>query len=82
MNSVTAPVGVILPIAPLPPAASVNQRLPSGPVTMPRGLLAVRPPYSVIVPSGVMLPMRSLAFSVNQTAPSGRRSPPSGPRPS
>src|SRR5207249_1434341 len=51
---------------------SVNQRLPSGPVVMPKGkLLAVGIGNSVTVPLGVIRPMLFPSFSVNQTLPSG-----------
>ena len=53
-NSVTTPAGVMRPIR--RPLVSVNQRLPSGPATMSRGLLPAVMPVanSVTTPAGVM----------------------------
>src|SRR5262249_14225635 len=55
------------------PWLSVNQRLPSGPVTIPAGVLVAVMPvlYSVTTPCVVMLPTRSPVNSVNQRLPSG-----------
>ena len=51
---------------------SVNQRLPSGPVTIPAGPLGfVGVAYSSMAPDGVILPIWSASRSVNQRAPSG-----------
>src|SRR6266567_149486 len=52
--------------------SSVNQRLPSGPVVIPRGsLLLVGIGYSVMVPLGVIFPILFVLYSVNQRLPSG-----------
>src|SRR5713226_2334104 len=68
--SVMAPVGVILPI--WLAFSSVNQRLPSGPLTMVYSpLVAMGMGYSVIFPDGVMVPIWLLPLSVNQRLPSG-----------
>src|SRR5260370_8431521 len=58
----------------LSPNASVNQRLPSGPVVIPHGpLLDAGRGNSVMVPLGVMRPILLLlpSSSVNQRLPSG-----------
>jgi len=59
----------------------VNQRLPSLPVTIPRGTLVPKVPgaNSVITPVGVTLPIaRALSPSANQRLPSGPAVMPSG----
>ena len=60
---------------PIPPgsAFSVNQRFPSGPVTMSAGSSDPDSPLvnSVIVPPVLIRPMRPVPFSVNQSVPSG-----------
>src|SRR4051812_1069374 len=66
-NWATTPAGVILPMQPAP--GSVNQRLPSGPASMPRGLLVLA--NSVMAPAGVILPTLSAPSSVNHRLPSG-----------
>src|SRR5713101_8651302 len=54
------------------PENSVNQRLPSGPVVMPNGLLlAVGMKNSVTAPAVVMRPILLASYSVNQRFPSG-----------
>ena len=65
-------------------AFSVNQRLPSGPLSMSCGLLLPLIPLenSVIAPLVVMRPIRPASASVNQSAPSGPLAIPVGPRPS
>jgi hypothetical protein len=69
-RSKTALYGLILPILPTP--ASVNQRLPSGPVVMKLGVLLLEEvANSVMVPEGVTLPILLPLFSVNQRLPSG-----------
>src|SRR5712691_8464730 len=69
------PATVMRPIWLLPAAfASVNQRAPSGPAVMPRGLLfAIGTGYSVRVPATVMRPIWFATVSVNQKLPSGPR---------
>ena len=76
----TTPGSVIRPIGLLSKRSSVNQRLPSGPAAIPRGMLAGPIPgeNSVITPPGVMRPMRLPANSVNQRVPSGPAVIPSG----
>ncbi len=72
LNSVIAPLGVILPIAFVP--ASLNQRLPSGPATMSyRPLPGLSPELnSMIAPLGVILPIALVVpISVNHKLPSG-----------
>src|SRR5260370_41986918 len=67
----------------LSPNASVNQRLPSGPVVIPHGpLLDAGRGSSVMVPLGVMRPILLLlpSSSVNQRLPSGPVVIPPGPR--
>src|SRR5882757_4337839 len=71
-NSVMVPVGVMRPI--LRVSFSVNQTLPSGPLTIPHALLAfVGMAHSVNVPVGVIRPilLPVLFCSVNQRLPSG-----------
>src|ERR1035437_1022437 len=69
-RSKTALYGLILPILAAP--ASVNQRLPSGPVVMDVGTLLLEGiENSVMVPEGVTLPILPALFSVNQRLPSG-----------
>lgn len=71
------PAVVMRPI--LFPKASVNQRRPSGPATMPNGNAdAVGRENSVIVPLGVILPILLLTDSVNQRLPSAPAAIPSG----
>src|ERR1051326_8810719 len=50
---------------------SVNQRFPSGPVTISRKMAAPGTENSVSVPPGVMRPILPLVNSVNQRFPSG-----------
>src|SRR6266851_2992489 len=72
-NSVMAPLVLMRPI--LLAFASVNQRLPSGPAVMQKGLLkGVGTENSVIPPLVVMRPISSAPLpvsSVNQRLPSG-----------
>ena len=60
-------------IRPILSACSVNQRLPSGPATMPLGLLpgAMPTENSVTTPAVVIRPIRLPSYSVNQRLPSG-----------
>src|SRR4030088_451762 len=77
--SVMTPLGVTFAIA-LHRPDSTNQRLPSGPATIPRGLLD-RPlgiGNSVTAPAGVIRPIRPTPASVNQMLPSGPAVMPSG----
>src|SRR6516165_6739359 len=61
------------------PASSVNQRLPSTPAAMPKGMLLwVGMGYSVTAPAGVTRPTLLPANSVNQRLPSGPAVIPSG----
>src|SRR6185295_10402466 len=54
---------------PMPLAArSVNQRLPSGPLTMRPGLLPDGTSYSVILPAGVIFPILATSYNVNQSS--------------
>ncbi len=81
MNSVTAPDGVISPMAGIP--LSVNHRFPFGPTTMPSGLLASGNAVSVMVPAGVTEPMAGVnPLSVNHTSPPGPATTLSGKLPS
>src|SRR6266581_341096 len=70
-NSVTTPAGVMRPM--LFPLNSVNQRLPSGPAVMPKGLLSPvgMENSPVTTPAGVMRPILFPEYSVNQRLPSG-----------
>src|SRR5512143_1309164 len=70
-NSVMTPAVVIRPI--LLPAASVNQRAPSGPAVIPGICPGVGTANSVSTPAVVIRPIRGLkyALSVNHRAPSG-----------
>src|SRR5262249_29288755 len=78
----TLPLVVMRPM--LFPTRSVNQRAPSGPLVIPAGQRAGRPPVipggslfpvgivnSVMLPPVVMRPILSPKASVNQRAPSG-----------
>src|ERR1700676_4565079 len=77
-NSVTVPLGVILPILP----ASQNQRLPSLPSAIPLIEPPVRPlEYSVMLPDGSILPTLWPLNSVNHTLPSGPAATNIGPEP-
>ena len=70
-NSVTTPAFVTRAIAPSPPACATH-RLPSGPVTIPRGLPVGKPAVnSVMIAPGVIRPTPLLVSSVNQRLPSG-----------
>jgi hypothetical protein len=61
---------------------NVNQRAPSGPAVMAEGNMPVSgKTNSVIRPSVVMRPMRSVLVSVNQSAASGPTVMPNGPLP-
>src|ERR1700676_5350622 len=74
------PVGVMRPIQLLLYSYSVNQRLPSGPVVIPKGkTLEVGSANSVMVPVGVMRPILLPSDSVNQRLPSGPAVIPAGP---
>jgi hypothetical protein len=74
---VKTPEVVIRPI--LLPMHSVNHSAPSGPVTMPRGLLsAVGTGNSVMTPAGVIRPILLPSTSVNHTFPSGPAAIPRG----
>src|SRR5262245_38613322 len=68
---VMPPASVIFPIA----KKSVNQRLSSGPLVMPKGVMVCGKGNSVRAPSGVIFPMAVpvpfVRFSDNQTLPSG-----------
>src|SRR5919109_481977 len=68
VNSVTAPAGAIRPIR-LSKTPSMNQRLASGPATMPNETFESG--NSVIWPAGVIRPTRAPPSSVNQRLPSG-----------
>src|SRR5262249_1937617 len=50
---------------------SVNQRLPSGPTTMPPGMAPTANGNSLIAPVGEMRPILFPVSSVNQRLPSG-----------
>src|ERR1700674_5824989 len=70
--SAIPPLRVIRAMAAWLPLDSTNQRLPSGPVTIPRGALsAVGMANSVRVPAGVMRAILLEEASVNQRLPSG-----------
>jgi hypothetical protein len=77
-NTLLGPTSVKVPseqtwIVPILLPLLVNQRLPSGPVVMAHGA-STPPPGSVwvvMVPLGVMRPMRWLPLLVNQRLPSG-----------
>ena len=70
MNSVIAPVVVILPT--LLRLASTNHTLPSGPAVTPSGLLSpVGRGYSVKVPEVVTFPILFPVASLYQMLPSG-----------
>ena len=76
--SVTTPPVVIF--ATLSPPVSVNQRLPSGPVTIAYGLApGVGTGNSVITPAVVARAMLLPPYSVNQRLPSGPVVSPEGP---
>src|SRR5438309_1446343 len=66
---VTVPAGVMTPI--LSAVDSVNQRLPSGPVTMPAGPAPTVRANSVTAPAGVTWPILLAPGSVYQKFPSG-----------
>src|SRR5438552_18587682 len=68
-NSPRPPVGLIPPIFLAP--RSVNQRLPSGPATMPPGIAPTARGNSLIAPLGEMRPILFPASSVNHRFPSG-----------
>src|SRR5690242_18416204 len=81
-NLVITPSGVMRPTQSWPLTTSqlvssstvvctVNQRLPSGPATMPLGCSDVSSGYSVTAPLGVIEPTRPSVYSVNHTLPSG-----------
>ena len=77
VNSVIAPPVVICPI--LLPTLSVNQRLPSGPATIPAGELpGVGMTNSMTSPAGVMRPILLAVASVNHRLPSGPSAMPVG----
>src|ERR1700680_4990950 len=78
--SVTTPLIVIRAIDSRWRLPSTNQRLWSGPVTIPRGL-GFGIGNSVITPPGVMRTTFCTQNSVNQTLPSGPQVMPSGPTP-
>ena len=62
------------------PPGSVNQRFSSNPAMLPQGwLVEVGNTNAVLVPLGVMRPIRVLLNSVNQRFPSGLAVMPSGP---
>src|SRR5215471_813710 len=76
MRALDAGFRVTTPIEPLP--ISVNQRLPSGPVVIPQGLLEVLFPLLVETGNSVMAwvaglisPILPVPCSVNQRLPSG-----------